>query len=159
MSSVWQANTGPTSRNHSMNPSKSGSQSNSVDTSTRANSLAAEMEYVPDDEIVKFRMKEGGNPLQVGDQVRVDIPNKDDPDFDRWHGRTGEVVEIMIDDVGDVTDDIRDSTLLRVRADDIGEEMDFRWRDLRPVREYPARRLATSNQGEPAAAWVLDVVR
>jgi hypothetical protein len=93
------------------------------------------MEYVPDGEIVEFRKKEEWHPLHVGDQVRGDIPNKDDPDFDRCHGRTGEVIEVIVDDVGDVTDNRRDSTLFRVRADDTGKEMDFRWRNLRPVRE------------------------
>jgi ribosomal protein L21E len=67
-----------------------------------------------------------------GDSVRVDIPDTDDPDHDAYHGRTGDVIAIQKDDAGTETGDARDSVLYRVRLAD-GEEMDFRWRDLRPA--------------------------
>lgn len=67
-----------------------------------------------------------------GDRIRVDIPDERDPAFEAYHGRHGEVVEVFEDDAGDETGDERDEVLYRVRLDD-GEQMDFRWRDLRPV--------------------------
>ncbi|QLG63331.1 hypothetical protein [Halorarum salinum] len=67
-----------------------------------------------------------------GDRVSIDIPDKTDPDFDQWHGETGEVVEVIEDDAGDSTGDERDSVILRVELDS-GENVDFRWRDLRPA--------------------------
>nr|WP_245852884.1 hypothetical protein [Natrinema ejinorense] len=69
--------------------------------------------------------------FDTGDRVRVEIPDTEDPDFDPWHGRHGEVVEVIEDDAGSETGDERDSVLYRVQFDN-GEEMDFRWRDLRP---------------------------
>lgn len=70
--------------------------------------------------------------LAPEDRVRVDIPDTTDPDFEKFHGRRGEVVEVIEDAASDVTGDERDDLLYRVRFDG-GEEMDFRWRDLRPV--------------------------
>jgi ribosomal protein L21E len=68
-----------------------------------------------------------------GDRGRVDIPNRDDPDFDAFHGRVGTVVDVSGDDAGASTGDQRDSVLYRVEFED-GDVMDFRWRDLRAVR-------------------------
>ncbi|ELZ60940.1 MULTISPECIES: hypothetical protein [unclassified Haloferax] len=67
-----------------------------------------------------------------GDRVRVDILDERDPDFEAYHGRRAEVVEVFEDDAGDETGDERDEVLYRVRLND-GEQMDFRWRDLRPA--------------------------
>jgi len=67
-----------------------------------------------------------------GDEVRVDIPDQTDPDFDEYHDRRGEVVAVLEDDASAMTGDERDDVLYRVRFSD-GEEMDFRWRDLRPA--------------------------
>lgn len=36
--------------------------------------------------------------LEPGDKVRIDIPDQRDPDFDRYHGRFGDVTEIIEDD-------------------------------------------------------------
>ena len=70
--------------------------------------------------------------FQKGDRVRIDIPDQDDPDCDRFHGKHGVVTTILNDDAGSETGDTRDSQLYRVELD-IGEKMDFRWRDLRPL--------------------------
>lgn len=67
----------------------------------------------------------------VSDRVRVDIPDETDPDFARYHGRTGVVVAKTGDDASEYTGDERDSILYRVEFPD-GEVKDFRWRDLRP---------------------------
>lgn len=73
------------------------------------------------------------NRFTEGDRVRIDIPDEDDPDHDRLHNRHGEVVSLIRDDAGDETGDPRDSTLYRI---DLGnEEVDVRWRDLRPPVE------------------------
>lgn len=72
--------------------------------------------------------------FDVGDAVRVDIPDETDPDFEPFHGETGVVVRLLEDDAGWQTGDGRDNVLYRVDIND-GEKMDFRWRDLRPAPE------------------------
>ena len=67
-----------------------------------------------------------------GDRVRIDIPDKEDPDFDAWHGRRGVVVSVLSDDARQHTGDKRDAIMYRVEFED-GKRMDFRWRDLRPI--------------------------
>ena len=72
--------------------------------------------------------------FDIGDRVRVDIPDRDDPDFDRHHGRTGEVFEVIEDEAGQATGDERDSYLFGVEFEN-GDSDHFRWRDLRPDSE------------------------
>jgi len=67
---------------------------------------------------------------QIGDRVRIDIPDKTDPDFE-YHGEYGEIVDIFKDDAGATTGDERDSDIYRVEVDS-GDVVDLRWRDLRP---------------------------
>lgn len=69
--------------------------------------------------------------FEAGDRVRVDIPDENDPDFDRFHGERGSIVKVLKDDAGRESGDERDSYLFRVELDS-GETADFRWRDLRP---------------------------
>lgn len=66
-----------------------------------------------------------------GDSVRIDIPDKTDPDHDRYHGVRGIVIAVLVDDAGQTTGDERDSLLYRIELED-GSIEDFRWRDLRP---------------------------
>jgi ribosomal protein L21E len=66
-----------------------------------------------------------------GDRVRIDIPDETDPDYDYYHGSRGTVTDVLEDDAGLETGDERDNILYRVDLDD-GDEVDFRWRDLRP---------------------------
>ncbi|RDZ32069.1 MULTISPECIES: hypothetical protein [unclassified Haloferax] len=68
---------------------------------------------------------------EEGDRVRIDIPDETDPDYDRLHGRYGEIIAILEDDAGFVTGDTRDAVLYRVQLED-GTKTDVRWRDLRP---------------------------
>lgn len=70
--------------------------------------------------------------LEIGDRVRVDIPDVNDPDHDRLHESVGTVTGILEDDAGASTGDYRDSYLYIVELDALGEEH-FRWRDLRPI--------------------------
>ena len=70
--------------------------------------------------------------FDVGDEVRIDIPDKSDPDHERLHGYIGKVVEILEDDASTVTGDERDDQLFRVQLGEGCEQVDVRWRDLRP---------------------------
>jgi hypothetical protein len=72
-----------------------------------------------------------------GDRVRVDIPDKTDPDYELYHGTHGHIVEVLTDDGGSVTGDPRDKHVYRV-ALDTGKKADFRWRDLRSPIDEPA---------------------
>jgi hypothetical protein len=71
------------------------------------------------------------NRFNVGDEVRIDIPDKNDPDHDKLHRRRGTVIEILYDDADNETGDERDSIIYRVRIGH-GEMIDLRWRDVRP---------------------------
>ncbi|MCQ4334999.1 hypothetical protein KM295_16225 [Natronomonas sp. F2-12] len=71
--------------------------------------------------------------FDVGDKVRIDIPNSADPDYS-LHGSKGTVVEIIEDDADKETGDVRDSYLFSVELDDDSIEH-LRWRDLRPASE------------------------
>lgn len=70
--------------------------------------------------------------FDVGDRVRIDIPDETDPDHKQYHGLVGEVLEILEDDAEHHTGDERDSYLFAVKLE-IGEIGHFRWRDLRPA--------------------------
>ena len=67
----------------------------------------------------------------VGDRVRVDIPDETDPDHDRYHGEHGQVVDILEDEAGTLTGDDRDSIIYRVQLN-TGEELDLRHQSIRP---------------------------
>lgn len=71
------------------------------------------------------------NRFEVGDRVRADLPDVDDPDHDQYHGRQGEVVQIFEDSADVFSGDERDRILYRIEFEN-GEISDFRWRDLRP---------------------------
>lgn len=92
---------------------------------------AGEIEYEPDGEIIEFRQIASVHPFGVGDRVRVDIPDETDSDHPRLHGEQGEVVAVIEDDASDMTGDERDNVIYRVDLD-AGDEVDLRWRDLRP---------------------------
>lgn len=74
------------------------------------------------------------NRFELGDHVRVDIPDETDPDHEQYHGREGTVVDVDVDDAGRETGDERDSIEYSVEFEN-GESMHFRWRDLRPSFE------------------------
>ena len=70
--------------------------------------------------------------LREGDEVRIDIPDKTDPDYNEFHDQKGVIVVIIQDEADDLTGDARDSNIYRVELGD-GRTADFRWRDLRPI--------------------------
>lgn len=76
------------------------------------------------------------NRFSVDDRVRIDIPDETDPDHDRFHGKHGFVVDVLEDAADTETGDPRDQHLYRVEMD-VGDVMDFRWRDLRPPIDDP----------------------
>lgn len=71
------------------------------------------------------------NGFTPDDQVRIDIPDESDPDYDRYHGQEGMVTELLHDDASDITGDDHDDTIYRVEFKS-GTTADFRWHDLRP---------------------------
>lgn len=71
---------------------------------------------------------------EVGDRVRVDIPDERDPDHGVYHGRHGYVRDILIDDAGETLDSESGSVIYRVEFDD-QTSADFRHHDLRPPVE------------------------
>lgn len=70
--------------------------------------------------------------FEVGDRVRIDIPDKSDPDYERLHGKVGEIEEILEDEAGEYSGDERDSFLFEVQTES-GATEHLRWRDLRPA--------------------------
>jgi hypothetical protein len=70
--------------------------------------------------------------FNLGDRVRIDIPDETDPDYVQYHDQHGTVVDVLTDDAGKTTGDERDSALYRIELD-TGNTVDFRWRDLRPA--------------------------
>ncbi len=68
---------------------------------------------------------------QIGDRVRIDIPDETDPDHERYHGEHGRIVDILEDEAGTFTDDERDSIIYRVEFSN-GEELDLRHQSIRP---------------------------
>lgn len=70
-----------------------------------------------------------------GDRVRIDIPDRDDPDFYRLHRQCGTVVDVLDDSAERVTGDERDSFIYRVDLNDTDGTEDVRWRDLRPLHD------------------------
>lgn len=68
------------------------------------------------------------------DRVRIDIPDEADPDYDIYHGKHGQVIDIFSDEAGLVTGDESDSIIYRIEFED-STWADFRSRDLRPPIE------------------------
>lgn len=69
--------------------------------------------------------------MDIGDRVRVDIPDESDPDHG-LHGEHGEIVNVIRDDASSVTGREVDNDLFRVRLDGGDRTFDLRRRDLRP---------------------------
>jgi hypothetical protein len=69
----------------------------------------------------------------LGETVRVDIPDPDDPDH-KYHGKVGVIKAVYADDLGLLTGNPEDDSLYTVvfDEDDLGT-MDFRYQDLESV--------------------------
>ena len=68
---------------------------------------------------------------EIGDRVRIDIPDETDPDHDRYHGEHGRIVDFLTDEAGTLTGDERDSIIYRVAFSN-GEELDLRHQSICP---------------------------
>ncbi|MFB6362076.1 MAG: hypothetical protein ABEH59_12250 [Halobacteriales archaeon] len=69
----------------------------------------------------------------VGDRVRVVIPEDDDPDY-RYHDKDGEIEAVLQDDLSGITGDLRDDFLYRVVfQDEALGRISFRHHDLERV--------------------------
>lgn len=68
---------------------------------------------------------------EVGDRVRIDIPDETDVDHG-LHGTHGVVVDVIRDKAGEVTGDPTDSVIYRIDIEDEDRHVDVRGRDLRP---------------------------
>lgn len=71
--------------------------------------------------------------FEKGDRVRVDIPDKSDPDFE-YHWVRGEIIKVVEDNADEYTRDSDDKYIYRVEFD-TGQQKDFRWRSLRQVSD------------------------
>ncbi len=60
-----------------------------------------------------------------GDQIRIDIPDETDPDY-QYHGKHGVIVKIISDNAGKETGDSQDSRLYRIQLES-EETIDARW--------------------------------
>lgn len=69
-----------------------------------------------------------------GDRVRVDITDETDPDFE-WHGQHGEIINVLEDDVSELTGEETDNRIYRVDLDEYDHRIDLRHWDLRPPLE------------------------
>lgn len=72
--------------------------------------------------------------FEVGDRVRIDIPDETDLDYSNFHGEHGTIVSTIQDDLSNLTEEQKDSKIYRVELDS-GHTMDFRQHDLRPPLE------------------------
>ena len=67
----------------------------------------------------------------IGDEVVVEIPNEKDPDH-CYHGEIGEVIDILEDDLSDITEDTKDDYLYTVELEnDVSHG--FRYSDLSKI--------------------------
>lgn len=77
-----------------------------------------------------MRNDPSGPAPEVGERVRIDIPDETDPDF-QYHGKNGEIISIISDDASNLPGDPQDDGIYRVKLD-IGDVVDVRARSLRP---------------------------
>ena len=70
----------------------------------------------------------------VGERVRIDIPDESDPDHEQYHGEHGQIADILEDEAGSLTGDERGSTIYRV-AFSTGGEIDPQHQLIRPPIE------------------------
>ena len=68
--------------------------------------------------------------FETGDRVRVDIPDKTDPDFE-WHGKHGTVVDVLEDDANKLTGNTDDGRIYRIELEHEDVQIDLRQQDLR----------------------------
>ena len=60
---------------------------------------------------------------EIGDRVRIDIPDETDPDHCRYHGEHGQITDILEDEAGTLTGDERDSIIYRIQFSNGGNSI------------------------------------
>ena len=71
---------------------------------------------------------------EIGHEVEVYIPRGDNPDH-RYHGHQGTVIDILEDDLSELTDTPGRGKIYTVEFDEPGQEQaDFRYSDLEPQK-------------------------
>jgi len=84
--------------------------------------------------IPKCRRLDAMSQYDVGERVRIDIPDETDPDNEQYHGEHGQIADILEDEAGSLTGDERGSTIYRV-AFSTGGEIDPQHQLIRPPIE------------------------
>lgn len=70
----------------------------------------------------------------AGNRVRIDIPDATNRNHDQYHGKHGQIVEILKDESDTLTVDQRDSIIYQIQLSD-GEKIDVRHHAIRPPIE------------------------
>lgn len=67
-------------------------------------------------------------PFDIGDRVRIDIPDETDPDF-QFHGKNGEVISVNLDEVKPLTGNSLDDGFYSIELGFVGN-VDIRCKNL-----------------------------
>jgi len=84
--------------------------------------------------IPKYRRLGAMSRFDIGDRVRIDIPDETDPDHEQYHGKHGQIADILEDEAGSLTGDEQDSLIYQIQLDN-GDNIDVRHRAIRPAVE------------------------
>ena len=82
----------------------------------------------------KCRRLDAMSQYDVGERVRIDIPDESDPDHEQYHGEHGQIADILEDEAGSLTGDELDSLIYQIQLDN-GDNIDVRHRAIRPPIE------------------------
>ena len=84
--------------------------------------------------IAKCRRLDAMSQYDVGNRVRIDIPDETDPDHEQYHGKHGRIADILEDEAGSLTGDEQDSLIYQIQLDN-GDNIDVLYRAIRPPIE------------------------
>jgi len=84
--------------------------------------------------IPKCRRLDAMSQYDVGERVRIDIPDETDPDNEQYHGEHGQIADILEDEAGSLTGDEQDSLIYQIQLDN-GDNIDVLYRAIRPPIE------------------------
>jgi len=69
--------------------------------------------------------------FSTGGAVRIDIPDKTDPDHDQYHGNHGHIIDVVKSEITTITGKQIEGSRYRVRLPD-GEELELPAHAIRP---------------------------
>ena len=84
--------------------------------------------------IPKCRRLDAMSECDVGERVRIDVPDETDPYHEQYHGKHGQIADILEDEAGSLTGDEQDSLIYQLQLDN-GDNIDIRHRAIRPPME------------------------